>query len=95
MIPRTRTSIDLLNLSRDKFSDLQLKDPKLQRLRNFLMQPEQTLQICSTKSDQNWMKQISERTVLIDDVLMYHDEVMKDPDHFRYFVLQDLELQCK
>ena len=65
----TCTSIASPNLLRVKFSDLPIKDPELQILRNFLMQPEQTRRICSTKSDQNWLKQISKRTVLIDDVL--------------------------
>ena len=91
----TRTSIASLNLSPAKFLDLQLKDPKLQMLRNFLMQPEQTLHTCSTKSDQNWLKQISKRTVLIDDVLVYRDEFMEDPEHYRCFVPQDPELQWK
>ena len=34
-----------------KKSDLQLKDPRFQLLRNFMIQPEQTLCVCSTKAD--------------------------------------------
>ena len=47
-----------------------------------------------TKSDQSWVKSTASRCKIVDDLIMYSDVLMDDPNHLHIFVPSNIELQC-
>ena len=40
-----------------------------------------------------WVKQMAKRSAVVDSLLMYRDEFMEDPNHYRIMVPNDIQLQ--
>ena len=45
------------------------------------------------KEHLQWVKQMAMRSAVIDNLLMYRDEFMEDPNHYRIMVPNDIQLQ--
>ena len=83
-----------LNFNRVEFAQKQRKDPWLAPLVQFLISDNSPKSIALYDPKvRKWVTSIAKRTKLIDGLLFYSDEFMKNPDHLRLFVPSDLELQ--
>ena len=84
-----------LNFNIVEFVQKQCKDPWLVPLVQFLItdSSQNSINMCDQKV-RKWVTSIAKRTKLIDGLLFYSDEFMKNPDHLCLFLPSDVELQC-
>ena len=45
------------------------------------------------KQDFQWVKQMAKHSAVVDSLLMYQDEFMEDPNHYRIMAPNDIQLQ--
>ena len=45
------------------------------------------------KEHLQWVKQMAKRSAVVDSLLMYRDEFIEDPNHYRIMVPNDIQLQ--
>ena len=45
------------------------------------------------KEHLQWVKQMAKRSAVVDSLLMYQDEFMEDPNHYRVMVPNDIQLR--
>ena len=83
-----------LNFNRVEFAQKQRKDPWLAPLVQFLISGNSQKSIATyDQKVKRWVTSIAKRTKLIDGLLFYSDELMKNPEHLRLFVPSDVGLQ--
>ena len=83
-----------LNFNRVEFAQNQRKDPWLAPLVQFLISDNSQKSIARYDHKvRKWVTSIAKRTKLIDGLLFYSDEFMRNPDHLRLFVPSDVKLQ--
>ena len=82
------------NFNRVEFAQNQRKDPWLAPLVQFLISDNSQKSIAMYDHKvRKWVTSIAKRTKLIDGLLFYSDEFMRNPDHLRLFVPSDVKLQ--
>ena len=82
-----------LNIKRIEFSKSQQEDLKLKLLFDFIQSGfDLTLMFRIDKKDSSWVQQTARRCV-ITDIILYHDELMDDPFHYRIMVSDDQDLK--
>ena len=90
------TELKHLNPQRAAFDELQQKDYWCKNLIKYLSSSEKKASIAHLPTKhQQWIKQMSNRTGVQDDLLMYRDEFMVNPSHYRIMVPNDIELRHK
>ena len=90
------TELKHLNPQRAAFAELQQKDYWCKNLIKYLSSGQKKISIAHLPTKhQQWVKQMSNRTVVKDDLLMYRDEFMVNPSHYRIMVPNDIELRRK
>ena len=86
--------LDRLRFRDSKFSKRQLQDYWCNLLIKFHSSNQDISSIKNIpKEHLQWVKQMAKRSAVIDSLLMYRDEFMEDPDHYRIMVPNDIQLQ--
>ena len=84
-----------LNFSRASLATKQHQDKWLGPLYRYLVSGCDVTELTDlSKSDQTWVKSTATRSKIVDDLIMYSDVLMDDPNHLCIFVPSDIELQC-
>lgn len=90
------TELKRLNPQRAAFAELQQNDYWCKNLIKYLSSGQKKVSIAHLPTKrQQWVKQMSNRTVVKDDLLMYRDEFMVNPSQYRIMVPNDIELRRK
>ena len=84
-----------LNFSRALLATKQREDKWLGPLYRYLLSGGNVAELAHlTKSDQSWVKSTASQCKIVDDLIMYSDILMDDPNQLRIFVPSNIELQC-
>jgi len=87
-------NLESLNRNRSSFSKRQLQDYWCNLLIKFHSSNQDISSIKNIpKEHLQWVKQMAKRSAVIDSLLMYRDEFIEDPDHYRIMVPNDIQLQ--
>ena len=87
-------NLESLNRNRSKFAKRQLQDYWLNLLIKFHSSNQDLSAFKNIpKEHLQWVKQMAKRSAVIDGLLMYRDEFMEDPNHYRIMVPNDIQLQ--
>lgn len=85
-----------LNPTRAQYAEAQRQDYWYGNLMNYLTSDHNKTTIAHLpEKHQQWIRQISKRTAIVDGLLMYRDEFMDNPSHYRIMVPNDIDLQRK
>ena len=83
-----------LNFSRALLATKQQEDKWLGLLYRYLLSGGNVTELAYlTKSDQSWVKSTASRCKIVDDLIMYSDVLMDDPNHLHIFVPSNIELK--
>ena len=83
-----------LNFSRALLATKQQEDKWLGLLYRYLLSGGNVTELAHvTKPDQSWVKSTASQCKIVDDLIMYFDVLMDDPNHLCIFVLSNTELQ--
>ena len=83
-----------LNVSRVSLAKHQCADKWLGPLYLYLFSQEDPLALCGLeKQVQAWVKATSPHCKIVDDLIVYVDNLMTDPHHYRIFIPSDPDLQ--
>ena len=87
-------NLESLNRNRASFSKRQLQDYWCNLLIKFHTSNQDMSAIKNIpKEHLQWVKQMAKRSAVVDSLLMYRDEFMEDPNHYRIMVPNDIQLQ--
>ena len=87
-------NLESLNRHRSSFAKRQLQDYWCDLLIKFHSSNQDISALKNIpKEHLQWVKQMAKRSSVIDGLLMYRDEFMEDPDHYRIMVPNDIQLQ--
>ena len=87
-------NLESLNCNRASFSKRQLQDYWCNLLIKFHTSNQDMSAIKNIpKEHLQWVKQMAKRSAVVDSLLMYRDEFMEDPNHYRIMVPNDIQLQ--
>ena len=83
------------NLTRAKFAELQCQDPYYSLVIKHLTSDynSASLMMDQSRRTKNWVTYVAKFCKLEDDVLVYRDEYMSDPTHYKHVVPYDISLQ--
>ena len=87
-------NLESLNRNRSSFAKRQLQDYWCNLLIKFHTSNQDMSAIKNIpKEHLQWVKQMAKRSAVVDSFLMYRDEFMEDPNHYRIMVPNDIQLQ--
>ena len=87
-------SLECLNRNSSSFAKKQLEDYWCNLLIMFHSSNHDISAIKNIpKEHLQWVKQMAKRSAVIDGLLLYRDELMEDPNHYRVMVPNDIQLQ--
>ena len=88
-------NLESLNRHRSSFAKRQLQDYWCDLLIKFHSSNQDISALKNIpKEHLQWVIQMAQRSSIIDGLLMYRDEFMEDPGHYRIMVPNDIQLQC-
>ena len=87
-------NLESLNRNRSSFAKRQLQDYWCNLLIKFHTSNQDMSAIKNIpKEHLQWVTQMAKRSAVVDSLLMYQDEFMEDPNHYRIMVPNDIQLQ--
>ena len=87
-------NLESLNRNRSSFAKRQLQDYWCSLLIKLYTSNQDISAIKNIpKEHLQWVKQMAKRSAVVDSLLMYRDEFMEEPNHYRIMVPNDIQLQ--